>query len=127
MPTPQPPSLPASLARLNWDDLQHFLALAQRGAARPAGAALGVSHTTVLRRVEALEAHLGVRLFDRHRDGFELTEQGRRLLAAATSVASEVNAGAAIVHKALGERPADGHGPKVHRRPAGYPLRRGDA
>ncbi len=94
MPTPLPASLPASLARLNWDDLQHFLALAQRGAARPAGAALGVSHTTVVRRVEALEAQLGARLFDRHRDGFELTEQGRRLLTAAARVEDELAAAA---------------------------------
>lgn len=75
---------------MDWNDLRHFLALARRGSIRGAGAELGVSHTTVIRRVEALEEELAARLFDRHRDGFVLTEAGRRLLPAAARVEDEV-------------------------------------
>ena len=58
---------------MDWNDVRYFLALARRGSARAAGAALGVSHSTVVRRVDALEAQLSVRLFDRNRDGYTLT------------------------------------------------------
>src|SRR5690606_14474654 len=65
---------------MDWNDLRHFLALARTGSARAAGGLLGVSHSTVSRRVEALEAELGVRLFDRHRDGYLLTDAGKQMV-----------------------------------------------
>lgn len=77
---------------MDWNDLRHFLALARLGSVRAAGAELGVSHTTVARRVEALEAHVGTRLFDRHRDGFTLTEAGASLVPAAERVEDDVHA-----------------------------------
>lgn len=77
---------------MDWDHLRHFLALAREGSARAAGAALGVSHSTVLRRVEALEAHLSARLFDRHRDGYLLTEAGRQVLGRAERAEAELAA-----------------------------------
>jgi DNA-binding transcriptional LysR family regulator len=61
---------------MDWDDVRHFLALARTGSVRAAGAALGVSHSTVARRVEGLEQRLGARLFDRHRDGYMLSDAG---------------------------------------------------
>jgi DNA-binding transcriptional LysR family regulator len=51
---------------------------------------LGVSHSTVARRVEALETRLGVRLFDRHRDGYLLTDAGREMVAGAERVEREM-------------------------------------
>ena len=77
---------------MDWNDLRHFLALARTGSVRAAGAALGVSHSTVLRRVEALEAQLGTRLFDRSREGFALTPIGQDMVAGAERVEAEVNA-----------------------------------
>lgn len=77
---------------MDWDDLRYFLALARLGSVRAAGAALGVSHTTVARRVEALEARLGTRLFDRHRDGYALTVSGARMVPAAERVEDDVHA-----------------------------------
>jgi len=75
---------------VDWNDLRHFLALARHGSIRAAGKELSVSHTTVARRVEALEGRLGARLFDRHRDGYTLTEAGQRLRGAAGRVEDEV-------------------------------------
>lgn len=77
---------------MDWDDLRHFLALARLGSVRSAGAALGVSHSTVARRVDALEARLAVRLFDRHRDGYDLTAAGQQLLPGAERIARELDA-----------------------------------
>jgi DNA-binding transcriptional LysR family regulator len=75
---------------VDWDDVRHFLALARGGSVRTAGSTLGVSHSTVARRVEALEMRLGVRLFDRHRDGYLLTDAGREMVAGAERVEREM-------------------------------------
>ena len=48
----------------NWDDLRVFLTLAREGTLTTAAKALGVSHPTVSRRVQALEHQIGARLFD---------------------------------------------------------------
>jgi DNA-binding transcriptional LysR family regulator len=76
---------------MDWDDVRHFLALSRAGSVRAAGASLKVSHSTVARRVEALEARLAARLFDRTRDGYTLTEAGRRMLEAAERVEREMS------------------------------------
>lgn len=75
---------------MDWDDLRHFLALARTGSVRAAGSLLGVSHSTVARRIEALEAWLDVKLFDRHRDGYLLTQAGREMVAGAERVEREM-------------------------------------
>ena len=77
---------------MNWNDVRHFLALARHGAARTAAEALGVSHSTVVRRIEALEQDLGARLFDRNRDGYVLTEAGRQTLPAAADLERDMAA-----------------------------------
>ena len=53
---------------------------------------MGVSHSTVSRRVEALEGKLSARLFDRNRDGYILTDAGRDMLPRAERVEGEVAA-----------------------------------
>ncbi|NQW50008.1 MAG: LysR family transcriptional regulator [Rhodospirillales bacterium] len=65
----------------NWDDLRVFLALAREGTLTTAAKALGVSHPTVSRRVQALEQKIGARLFDRLPDRFVPTSAGEELLA----------------------------------------------
>ena len=65
---------------MNWDDLKIFLAVAEAPSMREAAKALKVSHSTVSRRIEALEGSLGVRLFDRLPDGYRLTCSGEELL-----------------------------------------------
>ncbi|MET0385693.1 MAG: LysR family transcriptional regulator [Polyangiales bacterium] len=77
---------------MDWDDIRHFLALARTSSARAAGAELGVSHSTVVRRVESLETRLGVKLFDRHRDGYLITAAGRAMLPGAERVEREMDA-----------------------------------
>ncbi|MBL6652028.1 MAG: LysR family transcriptional regulator, partial [Reyranella sp.] len=65
----------------NWDDLRVFLTLAREGTLSTAAKALGVSHPTVSRRVQALEQHIGARLFERLPDRFVPTSAGEELLA----------------------------------------------
>lgn len=64
----------------NWDDVRFFLLLAREGSVNRAGKALGVSHTTVARRIYAFEKQLGTRLFDRTHEGYALTQAGEDML-----------------------------------------------
>lgn len=64
---------------MNWDDHRYFLAIARERSLTAAGRALGVSQPTVSRRLDALESKLNVRLFDRTRQGYELTATGMDL------------------------------------------------
>lgn len=69
----------------SWDDLRAALAVARSGTVSGAANVLGVHHATVIRRIDALEAALGAKLFQRHPRGYALTEAGRLLLAAASA------------------------------------------
>lgn len=66
-----------------WDDLRYVLAVAAEGSLAGAARALGVNHTTVLRRVNAFEERLGLRLFERLPTGYFLTSGGAELIEAA--------------------------------------------
>ena len=57
----------------NWDDLRFFLAVSRAGTLSGAARSLGVTYSTVFRRLGAFEERLGVRLFERLPDGYALT------------------------------------------------------
>ena len=77
---------------MNWDDLRYFLALHKARTVSAAGIALGVKHTTVARRIKALEQALGTRLFDRLADGYALTQAGENLIPHARIVEEQAQA-----------------------------------
>lgn len=61
---------------MDWDYLRYIHALATGGTLAKAGDILGVHQTTVLRRLDQMEEQLGVRFFERNRDGLLLTPAG---------------------------------------------------
>jgi len=67
------------VTEMDWDNLRYFLELARAGTLVAAARRLGVDHTTVARRLQALEKQLGAPLFAREPGGHRLTEAGRRL------------------------------------------------
>lgn len=67
------------MKKVDWNDLQFVVAVARKGSAAAAARTLGVSHATVLRRVQALETAIGTPLFDRLSTGYIPTEAGRAL------------------------------------------------
>ena len=69
-----------SRASMNWDDLRFVLALAKAGSLVRAAKDLKVDHTTVARRIESVEADLGVRLFTRTTTGYVPTSEAEGLL-----------------------------------------------
>ncbi|KWT82838.1 MULTISPECIES: LysR family transcriptional regulator [unclassified Variovorax] len=64
---------------MDWDNLRFFLELARTGTLVSAARRLAVDHTTVARRIQALEKEIGTALFAREAGGHRLTEAGRRL------------------------------------------------
>jgi DNA-binding transcriptional LysR family regulator len=80
------------MAGLEWDDLRYVLAVASAGSLAGAARSLGVNHTTVLRRVDAFEKRLGLRLFERLPTGYVLTAGGEELMAAARHIDETVTA-----------------------------------
>ncbi len=77
-----------------WTDLRYFLELARAGTLSGTARRLGVEHTTVARRIQRLEAELKTPLFDRRREGYQLTELGQALLPHAEAMESAVLAAA---------------------------------
>lgn len=75
----------------DWNDLRYFLAVTAAGSLSAAARSLGVEHTTVSRRIEALEGILGLRLFDRFARGWSLTDAGRALLPQAQRIEEEIH------------------------------------
>jgi len=75
---------------MEWDDLRYILAVFREQSLTLAAASLGVSHTTVGRRVRAIEEQLGVRLFDRTPDAFVVTPAGQDIAEVAEKVEAEV-------------------------------------
>ena len=73
----------AALPSLN--ALRAFEAMARTGSATLAGAELNVTHSAVSRQVKALEAQMGVRLFEGPRHALTLTRAGRDLLPGLTA------------------------------------------
>ena len=69
--------------RFSWDDLRIVLAVARAGNLVAAAAALGVNHSTVFRRLNALEKTIGAKLFERLAAGYQPTQAGHRLIATA--------------------------------------------
>ena len=65
---------------MDWDNLRYFLELARAGTLVGAARRLAVDHTTVARRLQALEKQVGSALFAREAGGHRLTEAGRALL-----------------------------------------------
>ncbi|WP_442929032.1 LysR family transcriptional regulator [Mycobacterium sp. MS1601] len=74
--------------RVSADDLLILLAVGRTGRYVTAADELGLNHTTVARRISALEQDLGGRVLARVGGSWELTELGRHALGAAEAVES---------------------------------------
>jgi DNA-binding transcriptional LysR family regulator len=70
----------------DWNDLKYFLAVARCGSTVAAGKSLGLSQSTVHRRLAELERRLGRPLVKRHPTGYRLTEFGEAMLPQAERV-----------------------------------------
>jgi DNA-binding transcriptional LysR family regulator len=63
-----------------WDDVKYFLAVARHGSTLAAAKALGLSQSTVHRRIAELERRIGREVVKRHATGYRLTPFGHEML-----------------------------------------------
>jgi DNA-binding transcriptional LysR family regulator len=89
---PIPDSRPRTRTVFPWDDLRYLLAIARAGSLAGAARTLGVNHSTVFRRLNALEAALGVRLFERLPEGYAPTTEGEAIRRHAEQAEAAVHA-----------------------------------
>jgi DNA-binding transcriptional LysR family regulator len=89
MPHSRKPNLQKRTGSLPWDDLRCVLAIARSGSLNGAARELGIEHSTVFRRLNAIEKRLGVRLFERSKAGYVATAQGELAAAAAGTMELE--------------------------------------
>jgi DNA-binding transcriptional LysR family regulator len=76
---------------IDWDDVRYFLAVARGGSVRAAAERLKVNHSTVLRRIAQLEAHLGAHMFEKLPSGYRLTDAGEEVLEFANQMEASSN------------------------------------
>jgi DNA-binding transcriptional LysR family regulator len=85
---------------LAWDDLLYVLSVGRSGSLSGAARSLRVNHSTVFRRIGAIEEQLGVRLFDRRRGGYAPTAAGEAVIELADRLDEDV---LALERKLAGE------------------------
>ncbi len=71
---------------MDWDDLRLLLAVTRASTLSEAAKALGVTQTTVTRRLTSLEEQVGARLVVRTSHGIVVTDTGRTVASAAEEV-----------------------------------------
>ena len=75
----------------NWDEVRTAYQVARMGTVSGAAEVLGVHHATVIRHIDAIEARLGVKLFQRHARGYTPTEAGNDVLRVAQATEDQFN------------------------------------
>ena len=74
----------------DWNELRLVLAVARATGLTGAAKGLGIDHSTVFRRLQALEARLGLPVFERLPGGlYQPTATGERMVAAAERMEDE--------------------------------------
>jgi DNA-binding transcriptional LysR family regulator len=76
----------ANKGDLDWDDLRYFLEAVRAKTLAGAARALGIEHTTIGRRLAALERALGAPLVLRGPEGLRLTPVGERIVPIAEQI-----------------------------------------
>ncbi len=75
---------------LSWDEFRLVKSIADARSLVGAAERLGVNQSTVYRRLAAVEAAVGARLFDRSRAGYEPTSAGEDMIALAATMAASI-------------------------------------
>jgi DNA-binding transcriptional LysR family regulator len=77
--------------KIDFAGIQAFVSIAERGGFRRAADELHVTQTALTRRIQHLEAYLGVKLLDRTTRSVSLTAVGREFLPKARAIVVETN------------------------------------
>lgn len=75
---------------LDWDEFRLVKAIADARSLVGAAEALGLNHSTVFRRLAAIESAIGARLFERSRAGYRPTAAGEEMIGLAGAMANSI-------------------------------------
>ena len=75
---------------LDWDEFRLVKAIADARSLVGAAQALDLNHSTIFRRLAAIETAIGARLFERSRSGYQPTAAGEEMIALATKMADSI-------------------------------------
>jgi DNA-binding transcriptional LysR family regulator len=75
---------------LSWDDFRVVKAIADTRSLGAAARALAINHSTVFRRLAAIEHQFGSRLFERNRGGYALTPCGEEMVRLAARMDADI-------------------------------------
>jgi DNA-binding transcriptional LysR family regulator len=78
------------MQNISWDEFRLVKAIAETGSLAGAGDVLALNHSTVFRRLNALEQDLGSRLFERARTGYVPTPAGEEMVSLAARMFDEI-------------------------------------
>ena len=76
---------------VDWNDIRYFLEVVRSGSVTQAASRLGVNHTTVSRRITALEDRLGKNLFERSGKSWIITPVAEQVVTFAESMGEDAN------------------------------------
>ena len=76
--------------QISWDDFRLVRGIAESGSLVGAATALNLNHSTVFRRLGALEAMIGAKLFERSRNGYAATAAGQEMVSLAERMGRDV-------------------------------------
>lgn len=77
---------------LEWNDLTIILAICRAGSLSGAARILRHNHSTIFRKINAIEEKTGTRFFERLTDGYVMTEAGETAMRYAERIEAEVHA-----------------------------------
>jgi len=77
---------------LEWNDVAVILAICRSGSLDGAARTMSTSHSTIFRRLNAIEEKTGVRFFDRLPHGYAMTESGEAAMRYGERIESEMHA-----------------------------------
>jgi len=80
----------AMSAKLSWDEFRLVKAIADSRSLAGAAELLSLNHSTVFRRLAALETAIGAQLFERSRSGYQPTAAGEEMIGLATNMANSI-------------------------------------
>lgn len=86
--------------QLEWSDLSVILAVCRTGSLSGAARSLGQNHSTIFRKINAIEQKTGVRFFERLPGGYSMTEAGMTALQYAERIENEFHA---LAREVLGQ------------------------
>jgi DNA-binding transcriptional LysR family regulator len=77
-------------ADLSWDEFRLVKSIADSRSLVGAAEAMGLNHSTIFRRLGAVEATIGARLFERSRAGYQPTAAGEEMIELATRMSESI-------------------------------------